>query len=178
MLGLAAPFAVCWISMLMANDEYSNAGTRRLVDDGVGESVKREGSPFVTGRSAQTRLSGEQFGIGGASSVRGTTERPVSGDRGVFGSLEFNSPELMPGLRWAGFVDAGHVSSETSAASPKLASDRLGSFGLGLRYSAGMISASAEWARLIAGSKVPLALNSESPQKGDHKVHLNLSVRF
>ena len=128
--------------------------------------------------SSAALISGEQFGIGGASSVRGTGERPVSGDRGLFGSLEFGSPELLPGLRWLGFLDAGYVGSETSAASPKLASDRLSSFGLGLRYSAGMIAASVEWARLIAGSKVLLALNSESPQKGDHKVHVNLSIRF
>jgi hemolysin activation/secretion protein len=128
--------------------------------------------------SSNALISGEQFGIGGAQSVRGTGERPVSGDRGIFGSAEFTSPELRPGLRWAGFVDAGFVASDTSPASPKLASDRLASFGLGLRYSVGRVSASAEWARLFMGSKVPLALNSESPQKGDHKLHVNLSIRF
>ncbi len=128
--------------------------------------------------SADALISGEQFGIGGASSVRGTGERPVSGDSGLFASLELTSPELHPGLRWIGFMDAGFVSSETAPTSPKLASDRLASLGLGLRYTQGRVSASAEWARLITGSKVPLAVNAESPQKGDHKLHVNLLIRF
>ena len=128
--------------------------------------------------SADALISGEQFGIGGATSVRGTSERPVSGDRGLLASLEISSPELRPGLRGIGFVDAGWVGSETHPASPKLASDRLASLGLGLRYAQGKVSASAEWARLVTGSKVPLAVNADSPQKGDNKLHLNLTVRF
>ncbi len=151
------------------------AGVNYLGSLGSGWTVGARGQMQY---SPDALISGEQFGIGGAASVRGTGERPVSGDRGFFGSLELTSPELLPGLRWAGFVDAGFVSSETSPASPKLASDRLASLGVGLRYSFGQFSASAEWARLITGSRVPLALNSESPQKGDHKVHVNLSIRF
>ncbi len=50
--------------------------------------------------------------------------------------------------------------------------------GLGLRYTQGRVSASAEWARLITGSKVPLTVNADSPQKGDHKLHVNLMIRF
>lgn len=128
--------------------------------------------------SRDALISGEQFGIGGASSVRGTGERPVSGDRGLFASVEFTSPEWLPGLRWVGFMDAGAVGSQTSPASPKLASDGLSSLGFGLRYNRGPVAASAEWARLMSGSRVPLAVNSESPQKGDHKLHVNLMFRF
>lgn len=128
--------------------------------------------------SPDALISGEQFGIGGASSVRGTGERPVSGDRGLFTSMEFTSPEWIPGLRWVGFLDAGVVGSHTSPASPKIGTDGLSSLGFGLRYNRGPISASAEWARILTGSRVPLAVNSESPQKGDHKLHVNLMYRF
>jgi hemolysin activation/secretion protein len=171
------------LTAYQSEDPRIRSASFRLLRAGV-NYLGGLGSGWMLGLRGQIQyspdalISGEQFGIGGASSVRGTSERPVSGDRGFFGSVELTSPELRPGLRWAGFVDAGFVGSETSPASPKLAHDRLASFGLGLRYSLGRLSASAEWSRLFMGSRLPLALNSESPQKGDHKLHVNLSIRF
>ncbi|TAK46427.1 MAG: ShlB/FhaC/HecB family hemolysin secretion/activation protein [Betaproteobacteria bacterium] len=43
----------------------------------------------------------EQFGIGGAASVRGFLERERADDRGHSGSLELYTPELAPRLGWA-----------------------------------------------------------------------------
>jgi hemolysin activation/secretion protein len=42
----------------------------------------------------------EQFGIGGANSVRGFLERELADDRGHSGSLELYTPELAPRFGW------------------------------------------------------------------------------
>ena len=60
----------------------------------------------------------------------------------------------------------------------KPSSDRLASAGLGLRFARGLFSVTADYGRLLTGSKVPLTLNSASPQRGDDKFYVNLSVRF
>lgn len=55
----------------------------------------------------------EQFGIGGAGTVRGYEERELTGDRGGFMSLEVTTPALggdtVPGLHLSAFADAGKV---------------------------------------------------------------------
>jgi hemolysin activation/secretion protein len=128
--------------------------------------------------SPDALISGEQFGLGGVSSVRGTSiERPISGDQGLSASLEVTTPELAQGLRLLGFVDAGWLSNNRSTAT-KPSSDSIASAGLGLRYLRGNFSVGADWGRLIDGSKVPQTLNAGSPQKGDDKLYINLSVRF
>ncbi len=128
--------------------------------------------------SPDALISGEQFGLGGASSVRGTGERPISGDKGLFTSVEITTPELVTGLRALGFLDAGWLSNNTPNGTTKPSSDKLRSMGLGLRYASPAFAVSADYGRIITGSVVPLAVNSSSPQKGDDKIHLNLSVRF
>ena len=127
----------------------------------------------------RTLISGEQFGLGGQTSVRGTSDRPISGDRGVLLSTELSSGELVPGLRALGFVDAGALSNATANGTTKPDRDHLASLGLGLRYSGqGGMSVVADYARIITGSRVPLTLNSGSPQRGDDKLHLSISARF
>ncbi|NVO06882.1 MAG: ShlB/FhaC/HecB family hemolysin secretion/activation protein, partial [Rhodoferax sp.] len=81
--------------------------------------------------SGSALISGEQFGIGGASSVRGSGERVLSGDTGGALSLELTTPEVYPGLRLLGFVDGGWLGSNNTAASTsgKQASDQLASAG-------------------------------------------------
>jgi hemolysin activation/secretion protein len=128
--------------------------------------------------SPDALISGEQFGLGGQGSVRGTSiERPVSGDKGLSASFEVTTPELMPGLRLLGFVDAGWLGNNNPA-EPKPTTDRLASVGLGLRYGIGAFAVSADYGRIVTGSRVPLSLNSASPQKGDDRFYVNLSVRF
>jgi hemolysin activation/secretion protein len=128
--------------------------------------------------SPDALISGEQFGLGGAASVRGTGERPISGDKGMFASLEVTTPELTTGLRALGFVDAGWLYNNNPNATTKPSSDRLNSIGLGLRYTGATFAVSADYGRIVTGSVVPLTVNSSSPQKGDDKIHLNLSIRF
>ena len=128
--------------------------------------------------SPDTLISGEQFGLGGASSIRGTSERPISGDKGVLASLEVSTPDVVAGLRVLGFVDAGWLRNNNPNATNKPASDQLASVGLGLRYSMGVLGLSAEWGRVVSGSSVPLTINAASPRAGDVKFHLNFTARF
>lgn len=124
-------------------------------------------------------LSGEQFGLGGASSVRGTSERPISGDSGLFASLELSTPELVPGLRLLGFADAGVLASNnTASVTNKAPTDGLASVGLGLRYGRGLLGITAEWARIVRGATVPASAPTGLPKLGDDKLHVNVSARF
>jgi hemolysin activation/secretion protein len=147
----SAPFAQTWIWSLRSQYQYS---------------------PDVL-------IAGEQFGLGGLGSLRGTTiDRPVTGDKGLSATFEVSTPELMPGLRLLGFVDAGWLGNNEPNGTNKPSSDRLASAGLGLRYGAEPFAVSLEYGRLVTGSRVPLAFNSAAPQRGDERVYLSLSVRF
>ena len=129
--------------------------------------------------SPDVLIAGEQFGIGGVSSVRGTEfERPVTGDSGLSATLELLTPELTQGLRLLGFVDAGRVHNNDPDGLTNPWSDRLASVGLGVRYVRGPVVASADYGKLVRGSKVPTSLNSASPQKGDDRFYITVGIRF
>lgn len=135
--------------------------------------------------SPDVLISGEQFGLGGLGSVRGTAaDRPISGDFGIQSTFELTTPELVPGLRVHGFVDAGWLGNNSSdnPARPnpadKPSSDSIASVGLGLRYSTGPFGLSMDYGRLVAGSKVPLTANAGAPRRGDDRFYVNLSVKF
>jgi hemolysin activation/secretion protein len=129
--------------------------------------------------SPDVLIAGEQFGLGGTGSVRGTeVERPLSADKGVSGSVEVTTPELAPGVRVLGFLDAGWVENNRPNGSTKPGSDHLTSVGLGLRYGAGAFAVTVDYGRLLNSSKVPLNVNGASPQRGDDRFYVNLSVRF
>lgn len=70
----------------------------------------------------QALVSGEQFGLGGALSVRGYEEREAVGDRGGAAGVEIGTPEFLsratadePSLRAFGFVDGGAVQNNFGA---------------------------------------------------------------
>lgn len=128
--------------------------------------------------STNALISGEQFGLGGSTSVRGTGERPISGDSGALLSMEVTGPELLPGLRLMGFVDAGWLGNNNVDGSLKPVSDNLSSVGLGLRYAAPSFVLSADFGRLTSGSTLPYVAGSGLPQSGDQKLHVNFSARF
>jgi hemolysin activation/secretion protein len=128
--------------------------------------------------SSDALISGEQFGLGGSTSVRGTGERPISGDSGLLVSTELTSRELAPGLRLLGFVDAGWLSNRNPNGNQKPANDSLSSAGLGLRYALPSFTVSADFGRVIGGSTLPYVAGSGLPQNGDQKLHVNLSARF
>jgi len=130
--------------------------------------------------SPDVLISGEQFGLGGLGSVRGTSiDRPITGDKGLSATFEVSTPELKPGLRLLGFLDAGWLgNNRPDDTKGKPSSDRLASVGLGLRYAGEPFAISLDYGRLVTGSRVPLAFNSAAPQRGDERVYLSLSVRF
>jgi hemolysin activation/secretion protein len=128
--------------------------------------------------SPDALISGEQFGLGGSTSVRGTGERPISGDSGLLFSTELTTRELAPGLRLLGFVDAGWLSNRNPNGNPKPANDSLSSAGVGLRYTLPSWTVSADFGRVIGGSTLPFVTGSGLPQSGDQKLHVNLSARF
>jgi hemolysin activation/secretion protein len=81
---------------------------------------------------------GEQFGIGGAHSVRGLEERQLTADRGLFGSAEWQSPNLFPGARSstvhvAAFID-GATGRTLNATGFERSSIDIASAGVGLRF--------------------------------------------
>lgn len=95
--------------------------------------------------SPDALVAGEQFGLGGASSVRGYEERELLGDSGVALSLEWLSPDFaktvnpdLSALRALVFVDGGRVSNRHDLPCLDLATRcSLASYGLGARLGLG-----------------------------------------
>lgn len=103
-----------------------------------------QGALTANGQWTRDRLvPGEQFGLGGAASVRGFRERAFANDRGAFVSAELQTPEICAGwlkgygnCRLLGFYDAGTL-RRNDPLPGEHASTSLASTGLGLRYSLG-----------------------------------------
>jgi len=98
-------------------------------------------------------IPGEQFGIGGQGSVRGFGEREYSDDKGVTGSAELYTPNIIPfadpqkgQLRALTFYDAGYLGRNKQQPGEKRDRD-IASTGLGLRLSVGRyLSAGTDYA--------------------------------
>lgn len=125
-------------------------------------------------------IAGEQFGLGGASSIRGTGERVLAGDKGLLASLELSTPEIRPGLRLSGFLDGGWLGNNRADASSagKLGSDQLASAGLGLHLNSRSLTLVAEWGHVISAANQTVGANPLLPKAGDEKLHLSLTARF
>ena len=88
-------------------------------------------------------VSGEQFGIGGADSVRGFLEREVTNDNGYRGTLELYSPDWggkipLSGLRARALLFADWGRAWRNRPSPSEAhGQHIGSFGIGFRFARG-----------------------------------------
>ena len=121
---------------------------------------------------------GEQFGIGGITSVRGYEERELAGDGGVFTSVEVLAPPwanvgaLSNGnLRLLAFADAGQVNNRRGT--PCLgnrARCTLGSVGAGARFAAGDFAARV----FVASARKPAARTEEN----DLRAHVAVSYGF
>lgn len=101
-------------------------------------------------------IPGEQFGMGGADSVRGFLEREVANDVGHRISVETYSPDLGTWLgegwrtRALVFYDAAHGYDRQPARIAVNEVNGLSSAGLGLRFTQGRnLSARADYARVI-----------------------------
>lgn len=123
-------------------------------------------------------VAGEQMGLGGYTTLRGTQERALSGDTGFISSIEVGSPEWVPGLRSVAFWDAGWVASNRSEMQATRGNDSASSVGLGVRYGSGPLALMLDYGRVIRGSRTPLSLNASAPRSGDYKVHVSVTARY
>ncbi len=124
--------------------------------------------------SREPLIPGEQFGVGGERSVRGFDERTIAGDTALVANLELWTPpvEQLDGVRFLGFLDAGHKHLVDPLAK-QLGSDTISSIGIGARY---------QWrdqVGLSADYGLPLAhAGGEAAHRGTSKWHLTLQVRY
>ncbi len=123
-------------------------------------------------------IAGEQFGLGGADSVRGFSEREVVNDRGYRTSLEVQSPQIYVDfteskklqMRALVFYDSGEVWRNLALPS-EITYARVASAGLGLRANYGtQLQLKLDLASVVAGAA--------SRKEGDIKVHANLLYLF
>ena len=133
---------------------------------------------FSLQHSADPLVSGEQFGLGGAQSVRGFEERELSGDSGWQLSLELASPRLgadwLPSgtdLRLLAFADAGEVHNRVGTAC-KAGSTRCraSAAGVGLRLAWGPVQLRADIAQALQ--------DGSSTERGDWRGHIALAASF
>jgi hemolysin activation/secretion protein len=101
-------------------------------------------------------VSAEQVSYGGQDSVRGYFEGEQSGDVGAALRLELQTPAWAPAqglsLRGVGSFDRAFV-HRYFASSTEVATQQLGSWGLGLRLESGFgLQASIEWAQVMFDS--------------------------
>jgi hemolysin activation/secretion protein len=106
-------------------------------------------------------------------------ERVLYGDSGLSATLEGSTPLLWQGLRLLAFVDAGLVRSDLTDSPARPRKDRLASVGVGLRYGhASGARLSADYGRVITGSRADPGANPVAPSQGDDKLHVNVSLAF
>ncbi|MDD2686730.1 MAG: ShlB/FhaC/HecB family hemolysin secretion/activation protein [Gallionella sp.] len=90
-------------------------------------------SAALDGQSSNKPLiAGEQYGIGGARSVRGYEEREVTGDSGERISLEVSTPRIADAHRFVAFIDNASMRRNNPQVG-ELPSKTLTGYGLGWR---------------------------------------------
>lgn len=113
--------------------------------------------------SSNFLVAGEQFGLGGANSVRGFSDRVVAGEQGHQWSLEALGPALGgTGLRPAVFADGGRVLARATGLTESIASA-----GVGVRWYKSNLQVSLDLAKVI---------DDTSTATGSKPVRLNLAV--
>ncbi len=137
---------------------------------GLEAAVQSSGWQY-TGRlrgqfSNKSLVSGEQFGLGGAQSVRGFTDRVVAGDYGHQWNLEAMAPawgewQIRPVL----FIEGGQAHTRSTGAT-----ETVMSAGAGLRYSAQSLQVALDLAQVID--------NHSAASGRPVRLHFSLSYRF
>jgi hemolysin activation/secretion protein len=115
-------------------------------------------------------VAGEQFGVGGATSVRGLQEREISNDRGFSANAELYTPNLCGALLGAttrcnalGFFDGARV-SRNQALAGEAAHQSVSTVGAGFRLSSGKaLSLQVDYGHVVSAS--------EPQVRGDQRLH-------
>jgi len=127
--------------------------------------------------SSDRLITGEQFAVGGVSSIRGLDERELRGDEGYQLNLQAWAPPVSKTLRPVAFIDIGHVSNNEPIEG-EFRSEDIMSIGVLLNWNpTNKIAASASYGYLIDGIDSDNAVEG-SPEDGDGKLHFNLTYRF
>ena len=127
--------------------------------------------------SRDALIAGEQFGLGGAASVRGLQERDLTADSGIVSSAEFYTPDLclvrhdgLTHCNLLAFVDDGHVSNND----PLPGEDRhdsVSSAGVGLRLTHGRaLSLQMDFGQVFS--------TTDRVLKGDRRLHAMIAFSF
>lgn len=122
--------------------------------------------------SSDALIAGEQFGLGGANSIRGANERAVTGDSGASLSLEIYTPELAENLRLLAFSDNGYLIRH-DVQPGETGHEALESVGLGLRWSwQRSAQLAVDYGVITHGTRYPAV------PSGSSRVHLNLNYTY
>lgn len=127
--------------------------------------------------SSDSLISGEQFGVGGSSSLRGFEERSINGDEGHAFRVELWMPSFTSyQIRWLVFADQAHVElKETSAILNDGLDEDLSSVGIGLRWSwKQQLSINVDVGKITKEGGFDTTINRED----DTKAHASLVYRF
>lgn len=123
-------------------------------------------------------VSGEQFGLGGMSSIRGYDERELVGDSGAALAIEVGTPALFgdrlgegAALRLHTFADLGHAQNNRGAPCLEARTHcTLASLGLGARFGRGPLQARLDLA-------YPLN-DAARTRRGDARAHVAVQYGF
>ena len=127
--------------------------------------------------SSDRLISGEQFSVGGTSSVRGLEEGELRGDEGYLLNLQVWAPAVAKGLRPVAFLGAGKVRNNDPIEG-ELISESVVSAGVLVNWNPiNKVTASASYGYLLDGIDDQDPLSTVS-RDGDSKVHFNLTYRF
>jgi hemolysin activation/secretion protein len=120
-------------------------------------------------------VAGEQFGAGGASSVRGFEEREVSNDSGVVGNFELYTPPICKNANWQckllAFYDTAYTKHNHGLpGEPNQIS--ISSTGVGIRLAYGKsIDLQMDYGHVLHAE-------STLTQTGDNRLHVRLGLNF
>ena len=120
--------------------------------------------------SSDLLITGEQFGVGGISSLRGFEERSITGDAGQQASVEVWMPPVTSyQIRFLAFIDIASLEFNDGDTT------NLSSAGLGMRWSwKENLNLSLDYGKIVKGGGPDTNIN----QDGDDKLHLELVYRF
>jgi len=122
--------------------------------------------------SSDALIQGEEFGLGGASSIRGAEERAVVGDSGASSSLELYTPDLGYNVKLLAFSDNGFVTRHDPVVGQS-SRDQLQSLGVGLRWTYLQSAQFAlDYGYIVHGSEYPTI------PSGTQRLHANLLYTF
>lgn len=120
-------------------------------------------------------IAGEQFGAGGAMSVRGFREREVSNDSGISSNLEAYTPPICGGGSWQcralAFYDNAYL-TRNHALPGEFTHVTLSSTGLGVRVSY------RRYLNLQVDYGHVLYAEASETERGDNRLHARLSLSF